>query len=101
MVFGLIDSEGYGVSPALTGYGRRMTDDSIDFTVDWLTNLNQTLASEYARDMAVWRLKVELNSEPTEPHIRAFIQGYMKACDDFAVSADQKEAVLRRAGLTD
>ena len=38
-------------------------------------------------------------SPTTEPVLEAFVQGYLKAREDFAISAEQKEAVLRRAGL--
>ena len=61
---------------------------------DWLGNLNQTLASVYAAGVA------RRGREPVEPVVRAFVDGYMKACEDFAVGAEAKEGVLRRAGLT-
>ena len=65
-----------------------------DVNPEWLENLDQSLLSVYAVAVARQRM-----SPTTEPVLQAFVQGYLKACEDFAVSAEKKEAVLRRAGL--
>jgi len=61
---------------------------------DWLINLNQTLASLYVTGIAQRRGKVV-----PAPVVEAYVDGYMRACEDFAVSGEAKTSMLKMAGV--
>jgi len=61
---------------------------------DWLTNLNQTLASLYVTGIANRRAQVV----PAQV-VEAYVDRYMRACDDFAVSGEAKTSMLKMAGM--